>query len=212
MSEKQAVYAGEPKRHPITLTVGEPYEGELPGPPAPLELERVYDAEIPRASPAEVPSLEDLKSEWTAGAETKIRGQLRQARAAYLVKEHYGAEALRSFATEMDRGRSTVYEYAKIYGRLLEFFPDHEAVSERLDESPLTIWHVVEASKRDDISFPEALDEAEIEGHTTRQQKAIRKEREKPENVETITVIVCPECGCESPMSRVETRTEVALL
>lgn len=39
MSEKQAVYAGEPKRHPITLTVGEPYEDELPGPPAPLERE-----------------------------------------------------------------------------------------------------------------------------------------------------------------------------
>lgn len=153
------------------------------------ELERVYDAEIVD----DTPTLEDLKSEWTAGAETKLRGQLRQARAAYLVDRHYGESSVESFADELRAGRSTVYEYARVYRRLLQFFPSQEEISGRLDESPLTITNVIEASKEED--FPKALDEAEIEGHTTRQQKAKRKERETPKNVETIQRGTCPHCG-----------------
>ena len=189
-------YQGQPKREPIVLTPGDPYPEEV------QELERILDAEIVE----DKPSIEDIKAEWTMGAERKLEGQLRQARAAYALQKHYGKASMESFAKEMDKGRSTVYAYAKLYARLLEFFPDQQQISERLESSPLTISNVMEASKEED--FPKALDEAEDDHLSTRQQEARRKERSEPKNVETITKLACPECGAISAMKDVQTWTE----
>lgn len=51
-----------------------------------------------------------------------------------------------------------------------------------------------------------ALTKASEEDWTVK--RAREEVRGVPKNVETITYIVCPECGVQSPMSKVETRVE----
>ncbi len=156
------------------------------------ELQRVQDAEIVE----EGPSWEEHVSEWTSAAGQVFAGQMRQARVAASVARVYGNGSMEAFAKEVGASRSTVYDYARvwwIYGHIL---------SERPDDSPLTISHYVEASYAPDPL--KAIEEAEDEGLTTRQ---IEKRRKEPEATpQLITHIICPECSAMSPISRCETK------
>ena len=164
------------------------------------ELQRIpIEAEI-----VEVPSLEEIKSEWTMGASQKLMGQLRQARAAASLEKHYGQGSVEGFAREMYVSPSTVYAYAATWRKLLDAFGEEGEVYGRLENSPLKISNVMEAVKETDI--PKALDEAEDEGLSSRQQEARRREKTTPANVETVTEFICPACGEVSPMSKVESR------
>lgn len=167
------------------------------------ELEHIHDAEIVQDDEG---YWEALVSEWTTGHAEELRGRLRQARAAAAVERRYGAGSMEAFAHEVGTSRSTAYEYARAYNRLLGDFGSHDAVSERLDDSPLTISNVLEAVHEEDT--PKALDEAEDAGLSSRQQKAKRRERSIPGNVETVNLIVCPHCGVEYPINHASTRTE----
>lgn len=174
------------------------------------ELERVYD----EAEPREVPVWRQAIAEWRSGAETKLRGQLRQAQAAYMVERHYGEGSMEEFANEeeVNSSRTTVYAYAGAWSKLLAHFGHADAISERLDDSPLTITNVIEAAKEEDL--PRALDEAEDEGMSSRQQKAKRRERsETPgqgQKVEVIDMVACPHCGGISRMRELRQWTEEA--
>lgn len=176
-------YAGEPKREPI-------------------ELERVYDAEVVE----DRPEWELLVSEWADAASQVLIGQLRQARAAAMVQRHYGRASVEKFANEVGCSRSTAYDYARawsIFGHL--YFSEDGQPSGRLDNSgAIGIGHLIEASYAPDPV--EVLERAEDEGMTTRQIKAERKQPEQ-RDVETITEVVCPDCGSVNPINKVETRT-----
>lgn len=165
------------------------------------EIEKVRDVEV--ASLVEdKPDWESLVSEWAEGASLELEGQLRQARAAAGVVRSYGMGAMEGFAYEVGCSKTKVYDYARVwavYGHIFE--GEH---SGRLET--LGITHLVKS-----LSAPDPLEvatEAHDEGLTTRQTEERAKERTMPKNVETITYIVCPECGVQSPMSKVETRTE----
>jgi ribosomal protein L32 len=164
------------------------------------EIQRIYDAE----PVSTVPSMEELKSEWTVGAAQKLAGQLRQARAAAMLKTHYGAKSIEGFAKEMNTSASTVYEYARAWRRLLETFESEHEIYGRLEDSPLRISQVIESGRDEDMA--RSLDEAEDDNLSSKAQRERRRERSEPKNVQLITHMVCPECGALSPMSRVETR------
>lgn len=164
-------YAGEPKREPV-------------------ELERVYDAEVVE----DRPEWELLVSEWANAASQVLIGQLRQARAAAMVQRHYGRASVEKFANEVGCSRSTAYDYARawsIFGHL--YFSEDGQPSGRLDNSGVIgIGHLIEASYSPDPV--EVLERAEDEGMTTRQIKAERKDEGKERAQKTETK-VCPRCG-----------------
>lgn len=168
------------------------------------ELERVYDA-VPESSS---PSMEELKSEWTMGASQKIAGQLRQARAAGMLETHYGAGSVEGFAREMNVAASTVYEYARVWRRLLETFEGESEIYGRLEDSPLRISQVIESGRDEDMSS--SLDEAEEDGLSAKAQKERRRERSVPANVETVEMLGCPECGSVFRMRDAKSWTEEA--
>ena len=166
------------------------------------ELERVHDAEPVR----EGPSWEDLVSEYSEGAQAEFVGQLRQARVFALVARHYGRVSLTEFAKEVGCSKSKAYDWARVWWVFGHALGD----SARLENSPLTISHYVEASYAPDPM--RMIEAAEDEGLTTRQIEARRKEPEVPEaprNVETVEVVACPKCGEVYPLREAETRTEV---
>jgi DNA repair exonuclease SbcCD ATPase subunit len=167
------------------------------------EVQRVHDPEIIIDSR---PSWEDIKTEWTMGAHRKIEGQLRQARAAAVLETHYGLSSVEAFAKEVKVSPSTVYGYGAAWRRLMLAFGDEAEIYNRLESSPLTITNVLEATRESIEDIPRALDEAEDEGLSTRAQKARRRERQEPQNVEMVREIVCPSCGEISPMNQVEVR------
>lgn len=75
-------------------------------------------------------------------------------------------------------------------------------------------WARIKATQ-EDLGMLAPLPPEEQELALTKAAKedwTVKRAREEvqgvPKNVETITYIVCPECGVQSPMSRVETRTE----
>lgn len=170
------------------------------------ELQRVYD-------PSEV--AEDQWRVWHAAEERyreghsmSLMGQLIKAQACAAVNTKYGERTMEEFADHVKCGRSTAYALAAGYAALLEEFETHEAVFERLESSPLKITHVLKAMKAPNRK--QALNKAEDDPNTTvRQMEREQREESIPQNVETITEIVCPACGVVSPMSEVETR-EVA--
>ena len=100
----------------------------------------VHKAEI--LEPA--PTLEDLYSEWAMGFFEKLKGQLRQARCAAMVKRYYGQGSIAEFATHVGAAESTVYEYAAAWRRLTNAYPSEAEISNRLEDSPMTIWQIIE--------------------------------------------------------------------
>ena len=72
----------------------------------------------------------------------------------------------------------------------------------------LTFSHHAEVAPLPRAEQDEILDEAEKNGLTVSQTRERKRERETPRNVETIELVRCPECGCEYPLSRANTRTE----
>lgn len=163
------------------------------------ELERVHDAEV-----VEEDIWEAAVSEWATGHSEELKGKLRQARAAAAVRTRYGAGSMEAFAQEVGASRSKVYAFAAAYRKLIAWFETHEEISKRLNDSPLRISNVLEASHEDDV--PKALDEAEDEKLTSRQQRARRKEKEVPKNVELVEIVTCPRCDEEYPLSEAMTR------
>lgn len=168
------------------------------------EIERVPDAQIVEAKP----SLEEIKSEWTHGASQKLAGQLRQARAAAMLKTHYGEGSVEGFAREMGVAPTTVYEYAKTWRRLLEAFDSEHEIYGRLEDSPLRISNVIESTRGAVSEIPRSLDEAEDDRLTANGQRERRRERSEPQNVETVEMVACPHCGGVSKMRELKQWTE----
>lgn len=156
------------------------------------ELERVYDVgEIVD----DMPSWEELTSEWASGASEAILGQLRQARAAAAVRSVYGESSMEKFAYEVGSSKSTVYNYAKVwwvYGHLLE--DGNSQFSKRLESGSLSMTQLLAATKAPD---PVAMiEEAEEKNLSSRAIEARIKEEEEPENVEKVNyTMTCPTCN-----------------
>lgn len=175
------------------------------------ELERVYDAEVLEGEVVE----EDQRdlwdyaiSEWTTGHYETLKGRLRMARAAAAVRSEYGKGSMKAFADELGAGRSTVYDYARGYKKLLQSYGSHEAVSARLEDAPLTISDVLEATHERPEDIPKQLDKVEVDKPSTRQQRKEREERTRPKNVETVDRGTCPHCGAIFSVSEINLRTE----
>jgi hypothetical protein len=139
---------------------------------------------------------EASQAEWTAGHAQALMGHLRCARAAASIEPRYGEGSLKSWAGELGVGKSTAYEYSGAWKRLMECFGSEEALFERLENSPLTIWQIIEATK----GPPELLDSVEDENTPVRQIKRIISGEDK-QNFETVELCCCPKCGEVYPMS-----------
>lgn len=85
----------------------------------------------------------------------------------------------------------------------MERFRSEEAILERFDNSPLSPWQAIEATK----GPPELLDRAEDENLPVRTIKRILSGEEE-QNVETIELCCCPKCGEVYPMSEAMTWTD----
>ena len=167
------------------------------------DVQVVHKAEI--LEPA--PTLEDLYSEWAMGFFEKLKGQLRQARCAAMVKRYYGQGSIAEFATHVGAAESTVYEYAAAWRRLTNAYPSEAEISNRLEDSPMTIWQIIEGVRgREAREIPAVLDEIEEKNKSVSRIQAERREEGKPKNVEMVTEFVCPACGAVSPMDQVEAR------
>jgi hypothetical protein len=162
------------------------------------EIERVSDVIQPGDA-----FWESLKGEWTTGHAQALTGHLRCARAAANVEPRYGERSLKQFADELGVGSTTAYEYAGVWRRLEDRFGGMGALFERLENSPLTIWQVIEATK----GPPELLDQAEDENLSVRKiKRLVSGEEEK--NAETVELCCCPKCGEVYPMSEAMTWTD----
>lgn len=166
------------------------------------ELTRVQDAEVVDGGP----SWEEIVSEWSAGAHRVLEGQLRQARAAAAVSRYYGESSMEAFAKEVGASRSTVYDYARVFWVFGHLYFDEEGSPSGRLENPgtTTITRLVDATYAPDPA--QALERAEAEDLSGREQKAARKAEQEPERVHLITHIVCPACSVASPMNECETR------
>ena len=156
------------------------------------DVQVVHKAEI--LEPA--PTLEDLYSEWAMGFFEKLKGQLRQARCAAMVKRHYGRGSIAEFAKAVGSSEQTVYEYAGAWRRLTNAYPSEAEISNRLEDSPMTIWQIIEGVRgREAREIPAVLDEIEEKNKSVSRIQAERREEGKPKNVEMVDRCACPECG-----------------
>ena len=155
------------------------------------ELEVVLDGEVVE----EGPTLEDCVSEWASGASETIRGQLRQARAAYYARTQ---GIIQAFRKEVEISISTAYDYAKCWEKFGEAVENGD-LSMRLESGSVTIYQLIECAYTPEPM--EALEKAEEDNQTTRQIKREKREKQqeqaekdhgKPEKLETR---VCPTCG-----------------
>ncbi len=171
------------------------------------ELERVIDGEV---MPDDVSGKWDVWEEssemWRQGHSMTLMGQLIKARAASEVETAYGNKTMEEWADHVDAGRSTVYALARGYRILLEQYETHEAISVRLESSPLKITHVLKATRSDDVKG--TIDKYEDTPTTTRQMDREIRQEGIPENVETVERCACPECGSVFELNRAATWTE----
>ena len=153
------------------------------------------------------PTIEELYSEWSQGFYEKLKGNLRQARAAAALETHYGKGSVSAFAGAMRTSEQVVYDYAAMWRRLVSAYPSENEIFGRLEDSPLSIWKIIEGTRGvAPQEIPATLDAIEDENPSVSKIRQDRQENGKPKNVEVIAHIVCPECGALSPMSAVETR------
>jgi hypothetical protein len=163
------------------------------------EIERISDVIQPGDA-----FWESLKGEWTTGHAQALEGHLRCARAAANVGPRYGERSLKQFADELGVGSTTAYEYAGAWHRLMERYADEQTLLERLENSPLTIWQVIEATK----GPYELLNQVEDENLSVRAIKRLVSGEEEEENAETVELCCCPKCGEVYPMSEAMTWTD----
>lgn len=166
------------------------------------ELERVRDAEVVQEGDA---YWQSQVSEWTVGHAQALIGHLRSARAAASVERRYGEASLAEFAKEVGAGRSTCYQYAYAWNTLLFEFGSEESLSSRLENSPLSVWQVIECMKAPEGERKPMLDRAEDENLSISQIRAHRQGEEE-KNVEVIEVIECPHCEQAFALSEAHVR------